>query len=533
MTPQPDERPIVIHGPLTGDPERIVAAPRALPDLAPAIHPSTDVVGQMLVSPAAAPEAPVAPVAVVSAMPTERVFGLDAFRGFLLLAMNFTFTIPPWGPFAKWMYHTQVPPSQTRDYVAVAGLTWQDLLFAMFVFTMAAAIPIAMNGRIARGKPYPEIMVQAIKRGALLLLFALIIGHVNPYWTQDYTKRGNLLALAGLLVSFAVFVQPPRSWSPAVVRGLKYTGWIATALVLFIVPLLYGQRFSFDRQDHIMAALAFTTVAGTALWLATRRTVKARVLLFGAIVLLRALAYEFGAVGSIWFANPAPWVYEPWYLDLLLLVIPGTIAGELIWRWMQRDRTNATTGWNHGRLAALSALGFAFIPVLLVGLYERRYPLATTIAVIALAGLVLLASRNPGTERDRVIAHLFRWSAALVVLGMFAEPLEGGIKKDPQTLGFLLLMGGAAMSALASLMITADVFRSGRRGLAPVALIGQNALFAYVILMLGFEHILWLTGIGNAMTATWPQATVRSFVLTALAGLVVWAATRRRLIWKA
>ncbi len=530
---QPEERPLVIHGPLTGDAERIAIAPRALPDVAPAIQPSTDVVGPLLVNPVADAERDVrtAP-AVVSAAPTERVFGLDAFRGFLLLAMNFSFTIPPWGPFPKWMYHTQVPPSPTRDYVSVAGLTWQDLLFAMFVFTMAAAIPIAMSARLARGKPYPEIMVQAFRRGGLLVLFALLIGHVNPYWTQDYTKRGNVLALAGLLVAFAVFLQPPRSWKPTVVRALKYTGWGAAALVLFGVPLLYGQRFSFDRQDYIMAALAFTTVAGTALWLATRRFMRARVLLFALIVLGRVLAGQFDVVAGTWFANPLPWVYEPWYLDLLLLVIPGTIAGELIWRWMKRDTSAGTTGWISRRLLALSALGLAVIPVLLVGLYERRYPLATTLVVFAIAGGLLLISQRPSTERDRVIAHLFRWSAALMCIGMLAEPLEGGIKKDPQTLGFLFLMGGTAMAALASLMIAADVFRSGRRTLSPVALIGQNALFAYVIIMLGFEHILWLTGAGNAMTATWQQATIRSIGLTALAGLIVWAATKRRLIWK-
>ena len=532
MKPESEERPIVIHGPLTGDLERIAAAPRTLPRVTPAIQPSTDVVGPMVVNAAVAQRAQAA-APVVSAAPVERVFGLDAFRGFLLLAMNFTFTIPPWGPFAKWMYHTQVPPSPNAEYVRVAGLTWQDLLFAMFVFTMAAAIPIAMNGRIARGRPYPDIMVQAIKRGALLLVFALIIGHVNPYWTQDYTKRGNLLALAGLLVSFAIFVQPPKSWTPGAVRALKYTGWTAAALVLFGVPLLYGQRFSFERQDHIMAALAFTTVAGTALWLGTRRHLKARVILFAAIVILRALAQQFDAVGSVWFANPIPWVYEPWYLDLLLLVIPGTVAGELIWRWMKRDATVTAEAWNHKRLHVLSALGLSFIPVLLVGLYERRYPLATTIGVFALAGILLLVVRGARSERDKVIAQLFQWSALLTSLGMLTEPLVGGIKKDPQTLGFLLLMAGTATAALASLMIIADVFRSGRRTLGPIALIGQNALFAYVIIMLGFQHIIWLTGIGDSFTSTWQQATVRSFVLTALAGLVVWAATRKRLLWKA
>jgi hypothetical protein len=546
-TPRRDEQPIVLHGPLTGDPERIVEHPRSLPEIAPDVVAHTDVVGPLIPTArvevatpgSVATERPEAqprtlPAPAVSVAPTERVFGLDVFRGVLLLAMNFTFTIPPWGPFPKWMYHTQVPPSPTREYVGVAGLTWQDFLFAMFVFTMAAAIPIAMGGRLARGKPYPDIVFQSIRRGALLLLFALLIGHVNPYWTQDYTKRGNILALAGLLVCFAVFVQPPATWKAWAVRGLRYAGWAGVAALLFVVPtLVYGQTFSTDRRDYIMAALAFATVAGTAVWLLTRKNVGLRLGIFGVIVAGRALATEFPAVGQIWYANPAPAVYQPWYLELLLVIIPGTIAGDLIWRWMQKPKVSTTVrSWSTRRLAALAAIGWSFIPILCIGLYERRYPMQTTVAVIAMCAAMLVVTRGAGTERDRVLARLFAWASLWLVAGMLAEPLEGGIKKDPQTLGFLLLMAGSAMAALGGLMILSDIFRSGRRALRPAALIGQNALFAYVIIMLGFEHVLWLTGIGGSFTSSWQAATVRSVVLTGLAGALVWYATRKKLIWK-
>lgn len=539
-----DEQPIVIHAPLTGDTERIVEYPRSLPEIAPDVVAHTDVVGPLIptariATPASVvteqpAEQPSRTAPAVSIAPAERVFGLDVFRGVLLLAMNFTFTIPPWGPFAKWMYHTQVPPSPTREYVGVAGLTWQDFLFAMFVFTMAAAIPVAMGGRLARGKPYPDILFQSIRRGAMLLLFALLIGHVNPYWTQDYTRRGNILAIAGLLVSFALFVRPPVTWKPWIARALRTAGWVGAAVLLFVVPgLVYGQTFSTDRRDYIMAALAFATVAGTIVWMLTRQRIGLRLAIFGLIVAGRALASQVPAVGQIWYANPAPAVYQPWYLELLLVVIPGTIAGDLIWRWMRRPKINTTVrSWSTRRLGALAAIGWSFIPILCIGLYERRHPVATTALVIALCGALLALARGAGTERDRVLARLFGWASLWLVAGMLVEPLEGGIKKDPQTLGFLLLMTGCAMAALGGSLILSDIFRSGRRALRPAALIGQNALFAYVIIMLGFEHVLWLTGIGGSFTGSWQVATVRSFVLTGLAGALVWYATRRKLIWK-
>lgn len=541
--PRKDEQPIVLHAPMTGDAERLIRHQRSLPEIAPEVVADTDVVGALI--PTTGVEIP-ATTAVkqaevprqapaVSVAPTERVFGLDAFRGVLLLAMNFTFTIPPWGPFAKWMYHTQVPPSPTREYVAVAGLTWQDTLFTMFVFTMAAAIPIAMSGRLAKGKPYPDIVMQSIRRGALLLVFALLIGHVNPYWTQDYTKRGNVLAIAGLLVSFAVFVRPPATWKPNVAKALRYAGWAGVAALLFVVPpLVYGQRFSAQRSDYIMAALAFATVAGTAVWLLTRRNVWLRMGVFGLVVLGRSLAPNVPPIADIWYANPLPWFYQPWYLDLLLVIIPGTMAGDQIWRWMQKPKGNTTVrSWSTRRLWMLAALGWSFVPILCVGLYERRYPLGTTIAVSLVCAALLTLVRGAATERDRVLAHLFAWSSLLLVAGMIVEPFEGGIKKDPQTLGFLLLMAGSAMAALGGLMILSDLFRAGRKTLRPVALIGQNALFAYVIIMLGFEHVLWLTGIGNSFTSTWQLATARSIVLTTLAGTLVWHATRKRFVLKA
>src|SRR5688572_33489841 len=102
------------------------------------------------------------------------------------------------------------------------------------------------------------------------MLFAWITGHVHPYWTHDYTKTGNIAAIFGLIVSFAVFVRPRRDWSDRSVRWLRYAAWAGVVTVLFIVPAWYGTTFSASRQDDIIASIAFLTVAGTLIWLLTR-----------------------------------------------------------------------------------------------------------------------------------------------------------------------------------------------------------------------------------------------------------------------
>jgi hypothetical protein len=368
----------------------------------------------------------------------------------------------------------------------------------------------------------------------MLLLLAMLIGHVNPYWTDDYTKRGNMLAILGLLVSFAVFVQPPTRWKPEVKRALRYAGAVGSIALLFVVPMLYGQVFSPERRDYIMSALAFCTIAGTLIWLFTRTRPTARIVVFCVVLAGRMAAQHVGWIGSIWYVSPVPWFYQPWYLDLLLIAIPGTFAGEQVGRWIKHGAdADAPELWSNARLATLAVLGFSFLPILLIGLYERRYPGETTAFVIATSTMLMFVARAPRSERDRILARLYAWAALLLVVGMFVEPLEGGIKKDPHTLGFLLLMTGIAMAWLASLLVVADVFAGRSRPLRPLAQIGQNALFAYVVFMLGIEHLLWLTGIGHAFTSTWQLATLRSVVLTFLTAAIVWFATKKRLIWKA
>lgn len=517
----PVEEPIVLHGPMTGDltdsETRDAPPPLDVIDARPAE-------ATVPVSVAA-----VAPVATVA---SERAFGLDALRGLLLLAMNFAFTIPNWGPFAAWMYHAQIPPSQEALYVNQPGFGWRDLLYPGFIFTMSAAIPITMGARLAKGMPYPQITWIAVRRGALLLLFALLIGHVNPYWTHDYAKTGNIAAIFGLLVCFAVFVRPPRDLGARTARVLRYTAWAGVATVLFVIPAWYGQSFSPMRQDGIIGSLAFLTVAGTLIWLFTRVNTMARLAIIPVIVAGRTLAPHVDWIGSVWYWTPAPWLYQPWLLDLLLIAIPGTIVGDQLAHWMKRPAEEPMR-WTTARLATLAALGLAVPVVLAVGLYQRRYPMETAAALVAIAAASLMLTRTPASARDYVLMRLWQVAAVCLAIGALIEPLEGGIRKDPQTLGYLALMTGTATAMLAALLVVVDVFKPGRRLLRPLADIGQNPLFAYVVFFLGILHGLWLLNAGNAMTATWQQATLRGLALTTLTGFVVWLTTKKRLLWRA
>jgi hypothetical protein len=522
------EMPIVLHGPMNGE-MPVSAEMREASD-----EPATATVSVLDVVPTTITQTDPATTPQV-ATSTERADGLDMFRGILLLLMNLAYTIPHWGPFPGWMYHQQVPPAESAKFVEIAGLTWRDTLFPGFLFTMSAALPIAFGARLAKRFTYPHVTWLLVRRAALLMLMAFVIGHTNPYWTKDYTKVGNVIAIAGLLACFAFFVRPRTDWSAGQVKWLRRVAWGAMISVLFIVPWVTGTGFSPDRRDGILSAIAFSTVAGGVIWLFTRTNIAARLAILAVVLVGRTVASQVGWVGSFWYSTPASWLYEPWYLDLLTIVIPGTIAGDLLARWSELRRADGTTGirWPTWRFAALAALGFSIVPVLCVGLYQRQYPTATAATVLTLAAAMLVLTANAETERERIIRRLYSWAAFWLVIGVLLEPLEGGIKKDPQTLGYLTLMTGAAIAGLASLHLGASVLRAPRAVTRPMVEIGQNPLFAYVIFSLGIGHVLWLSGAGAAFTQTWPQALLRSITLTAVVGLIVWLATRRRLLWRA
>jgi len=522
-----DERDqvIVIHPPLSGE-AHAVADVIQENEVTTIILPDPATLAEPVTSPTVE-----AMARAQSRAPTERAVGVDAFRGFFLLIMTFAMAIPETaGMFPQWMYHMQYPPP--GDFVDRAGIAWRDITFPAFLFTMCAAIPITNSLRLAKGMSYPGVLWTAAKRFGLLFLYALMIGHVNPYWTHDYTKRGNLVAILGFLAMWPLFTRKPKNWNEQTFSYIKKAGWIAAAGILFLLPRAYGSSFSTEHIDGIIHALAFVSVATTTVWLFTQRNMTARF-----AVMAVALAVKFGnelpgAVRDFFGAINIPWLFEPWMIELLLIAIPGTVAGDMIVKWMGQKNEAARVEWSRTRLRALAVLCFSFAPVAVVG-YYNRYVAATAAAVILLSAAGMLLVRHARTDRERILASLFHWSAVLMILGTFVEPVGGGIKKDPQTLSYLVFMAGLSLSLLTSAIIITDVLQSARRATRFFVEVGQNPLLAYVAFMLFFNHIAWLTGVANVFQTSAAAAIAGCLLFTALTGALCVVATRRKLFWRA
>src|SRR5688500_18995734 len=70
-----------------------------------------------------------------------RATALDALRGLAILGMVLV-AAEPLFVLPAWMYHAQNPPPSHAMNTDIAGFTWPDLVFPVFMFTLGAAIPL-------------------------------------------------------------------------------------------------------------------------------------------------------------------------------------------------------------------------------------------------------------------------------------------------------------------------------------------------------------------------------------------------------
>jgi predicted acyltransferase len=527
-----DEQPIVIHGPLQGG---VGIAPE--PSVQPRVRLHPDVV-----------ETPSEPVAAVPVQPAERprlqavdpwnpggqgptrqrASSLDALRGLFLILMTLGFTIHG-NYFPEWMYHRQFPPP--GNLADIAGISWRDLAYAAFLFTMAAALPITLSRRIESGETEISTMLAILRRFALLFVFALLIGHSNTYFT-GYTQEARALALLGFFLMFAVFVRRRPDWNEKRFRIVNRTAWLAAIAFLAFSPLVYDSSFSPARRDDIIAGLAFAALSGSVVWYLTRERLNARLAVLALTVALYLASRSPGWVQDWWWSSPAPWLMRPSSLSLLAVVIPGTIAGDLLLRWMRSPRDDGgALGWHGVRLAALALLCAAITPLVVIGLYNR-WVLATTqvTAGLCLAGAFLtLRPRRPG---EHLVRQLYLWGVIWLLTGLFLDPAEGGIRKVPETLSYFFTVTGLTKLLLVSLVISVDILRKSAWA-RPLIDVGHNPMIAYVLYTVFLNSVLEMIPVMRPVLRGSPgEALLRTLLVTALVVVIVQAFTRRRVYWR-
>jgi predicted acyltransferase len=472
----------------------------------------------------------------------NRALALDALRGLAILAMLLSSQLPfDQNALPSWMYHAQEPPPHFEWIGTLPGISWVDLVFPFFLFAMGAAFPLALSRRMENKAAPWKLFLLVTERGFLLGFFALFVQAIRPSTISRAPTTGIWwLALLGFFIFFPILTRLPAAWPPPVKISIRAAGWLAAILFCALVKYPDGSGFQLARSDIIIIVLTNMAVFGSLVWMFTRQNLLLRLGVIGIVFALRLSNLPQptdGWVHDLWKFSPLPWIYHLYYLQYLCIVIPGTIAGDLILQWTRRDvsaeKISAARSWPLLQYLLILLTMISLLLAVLIGL-KARWLMETAWLAFTLCFLGWLLLQNPLNETERLFQKLFNWGIYWLVLGLIFEPWEGGIKKDHPTLSYYFVTSGLAICTFVAFSIWIDVFRQ-KRWLRLLIDNGQNPMIAYAGINNFITPVLALTGGGALLTqfATTPwRGFWKGAIITLLLALTVSFLTRRKIFWR-
>lgn len=464
---------------------------------------------------------------------TSRADSIDLLRGLAIVGMVLSGQMLWHSDLPAWLFHAQVPPPLFRFDPSVAGITWVDLVFPFFLFSMGAAFPLALNRRLEeKGESVASIVVSIVKRWALLAFFAIALANLRPGTLAPLPAWGAAVVQLTAWGCFGLLFLRVERFSAHRNRLMHAGGLAALVVLLCAVKWLGGAEVSIRNSDIIILVLANMALFGSLIWLCTRRNVQARL---GVLALLVALRLGVQVDGSwnqaLWNWTPAAWLFHFDYLKYLCIIIPGTIAGECFLRRMQQgaDSDRMPLVRKDTATALLAAL---IVVVNLWGLFTRHLTANLVVSIVLGAALHALL-RHDDSPTGRLHRQLIDWGLFWLLLGLCVEAFEGGIKKDHATLSYFFVTSGLASATLVwanTLMCSRDI-RFGA-----LVKCGRNPMVAYTAAGFLLMPLLVLTHTSQWLQwfselHPWTGAARGVIVTAAVMGITV-LCTNKRLFWR-
>jgi Uncharacterized conserved protein len=466
----------------------------------------------------------------------KRAYALDALRGYAIISMVLSGAIV-FGILPGWMYHAQEQPPTHVFNPDLPGITWVDLVFPFFLFAMGAAFPFSVGKRIERGEKQLHLVWDAVKRGLQLTFFAIFIQHFYPWsLSNPEDMKSWLLSLTCFALLFPMFMRIPLKmpdWAHLVIKMLAYL--VALAL-LITTDYAGGKIFNLAYSNIIILVLANMSVFGTLIYIftANKRWVRIAILPFIMAVFLGSKV-DGSWTQALFNFSPFPWMYNFMFLKYLFIVIPGSIAGEYLLEWMNNRNSGETESQNVDRKIPIILLfiTIGLIVLNLCCLYSRLlvFNLFVT-SILIVIGYYLL--RNADNNYSKLWKNLFIAGAYLLLLGLFFEAYEGGIKKDHSTYSYYFVTSGLASMALLAFNIICDYYGYIRRTRFLV-MSGQNPMIAYVTTNLFTVPLLSILGVYPLFSYfsvnPW-LGFLRGVIITIIAILITMFFTRIKWFWR-
>ena len=465
---------------------------------------------------------------------------LDALRGLAILAMVLSGSMAYGDCLPAWMYHAQVPPPTHQFNASLPGITWVDLVFPFFLFSMGAAIPLSLQKHVAAKHGLLTVAGLAFKRYMLLAFFALFTEHMKA-WVMSPTPSTShhLLSLLAFVLLFFQLYENKNVAGHKVFTIVKILAFVIAVLLLYYLPLNNGEGFSFYKSDIIIMVLANMAFFGTIIYWLTKANPLLRLGLLPFIMAIFLAAKEpvegwskalfnFNHIGDF----KLDWLYQFYFLKYLFIVLPATCTGEWILQSMQVQKKNAQQAITEklGSEKVIAILSLFIVISNLYGLFTRML-LVNVIISICLCSIMYWLLQN---QSSKLLRQLLQAGIYTLLLGLCFEAYEGGIKKDHSTYSYYFVTIGLSFFML--IFFTVFAHQKYLSGLIQyLSINGKNPMVAYVagsllllpLLSLTHTKIYWDSLHQNA----W-MGFLKGILFTSIVSLITVFFVKKKWFWK-
>lgn len=454
---------------------------------------------------------------------SKRIATIDILRGITIFAMILCANIGYDSNLPAWMYHCQTPPPTYAFNPDVPGITWVDLVFPFFLFTMGAAFPLAMRKRLENGVSRWAVTGSLFRRWLTLTIFAIVLG--NAYQTGQSAKPVWTVHIFNILLWGVMFMSLVRLPDEKKGRLINNAGMFLLVAMAYVRTDFFGVALSRWNSDIIIMILANIAIWGGLIWMFTKDSMRLRWLVLFFIAGIKAVSsYAPEALAWVPRLGAIGWFFSWAFLQYLVIALAGSIVGDML---LTQSRRNENVRIDNGHIAA-GIIALAAALVQLWGLFTRNVLADFIISAVLGAAFIALT-----IKRRNVMTDIGYIGFTLMLIGIIFDPIDGGITKDHCNLSYMLTTSG--MTALTGAFVLALEYRWHIKGRG-LSGCGQNPMLAYTVTNFLTGPILALCGIlpwlDKISLGSPFWGVFRGLFITLLMVAVTCFFTKKKLFWR-
>lgn len=462
-------------------------------------------------------------------MKSNRIVSIDIVRGIAIFLMVMSANIA-WGSgLPAWMFHCQVPPPDFIFNPDIKGITWVDLVFPFFIFSMGASMPFSLGGKLRKGQSVGKVSVGIIKRWLTLAAFGLVLG--NSGLILSYTDAGKTLLRLGIwagmfLALWRVPSTNKRGWI------INLAGLIAVLCLLIVEKAVFGAKLSFHSINIIIMILSMLALLGGFTWLITRDKLWLRAVLLLLVCALKEICWHTEILKGLAFPNEISWLLSWKYAQYIVVLMIGMTAGDILMKANLRNEALCAKP-ESAKSIIVAIAEFAIIPLIVWALYKRYVWVALDITI--LLGIFSIYFTREWRNTPNIL--IMRIGYIALALGILFDPIDGGITKDHCNLSYMLTTGGlACMLTSALLWIESALGKKERRLRCGFDLVGQNPMFAYTLSSFILNPLYYACGLGAIVDGDCQgnpfMGIVRGLIITLAMMALTCFMSKKKIYWR-